>query len=522
MPNDNDDYFGNFLDSFVINEESVHKKLLELNPSKAPGPDGWHPVFLKCLADELSFPLSILFQKSLNEGVLPNDWLKACVTAIHKKGEKSVAGNYRPISITSILCKIMESLVRDKLVDHMVSNNLISTKQHGFVPLGNCITTLLSCLEEWVSMLESGNTVDVVYTDFAKAFDSVPHKRLLRKLENNGIIGKTLAWIKSFLSGRKQCVRINNECSSWISVLSGIPQGSVLGPILFVLFINDLPDVVNSCIQLFADDAKIFDSVHLREEQSGTRLQNDIDSLFEWSEKWQLPFNTSKCKVLHIGRSNPCRRYKIDGNPLKSVNEEKDLGIIVDTDLSFHKQTAAAIKKANASLGMIKKSFSLLDQSTVPLLYKSLVRPHLEYANVMWGPFYKGDVMLVERVQRRTTKLVEGIKSLPYQHRLHHLKLPSLAHRRRRGDLILAHKIFSGKVKLDPQKIFGMTTKTLRGHPYRLRKKQITTTLSYNTFSNRIVQDWNRLPKEIVTAQNSQTFKSRIDEWFKDDMYLIP
>ena len=171
---------------------------------------------------------------------------------------------------------------------------------------------------------------------------------------------------------------------------------------------------------------------------------------------------------------------------------------------------------------MIKKSFSLLDQSTVPLLYKSLVRPHLEYANVMWGPFYKGDVMLVERVQRRTTKLVEGIKSLPYQHRLHHLKLPSLAHRRRRGDLILAHKIFSGKVKLDPQKIFGMTTKTLRGHPYRLRKKQITTTLSYNTFSNRIVQDWNRLPKEIVTAQNSQIFKSRIDEWFKDDMYLIP
>ena len=522
MPNSNNDFKGKFLDSFVIDKELVHKKLLELNPSKSPGPDGWHPFLLKSLADELSFPLSVLFQKSLNEGVLPNDWLKACVTAIHKKGDKSVADNYRPISITSILCKIMESLVRDKIVDHMVSNNLISSKQHGFVPLGNCITNLLSCFEEWINILESGNTVDVVYTDFAKAFDSVPHRRLLRKLENNGIIGNTLAWIKSFLSGRKQCVKIGNECSRWISVLSGIPQGSVLGPILFVLFINDMPDVVNSFIQLFADDAKIFDTVHLREEHSGARLQNDINLLFKWSEKWQLPFNTSKCKVLHIGRCNPCHRYKINGKPLKSVNEEKDLGIIVDNDLKFHKQTAASIKKANASFGMIKKSFSLLDQFTVPLLYKSLVRPHLEYANVMWGPFYKGDIMLVEKVQRRSTKLVEGLKSMPYQDRLRHLKLPSLQHRRRRGDLILAHKIFTGQVKLNPERIFAMTNKTLRGHPYRIRKKQIKTNLSCNTFSNRIVEDWNRLPKEIVTAQNSQIFKSRIDEWFKDDMYMIP
>ena len=159
---------------------------------------------MKSIADIISLPLSILFQKSLDEGILPSQWLKACVTAIHKKGEKGLPGNYRPISITSILCKIMESLVRDQLVEHLVKNDLISKSQHGFVPLGNCITNLLTCLEGWTNILECNDSVDVIYTDFAKAFDSVPHQRLIKKLRSLGVIGKTLTWIESFLSNRVQ------------------------------------------------------------------------------------------------------------------------------------------------------------------------------------------------------------------------------------------------------------------------------------------------------------------------------
>ena len=254
-------FLGEYLDTFVISQEMVQTKLEQLNEGKTPGPYKWHPLMLKNLADVVASPLSQLFQKSLNEGIVPSTWLKACITAIHKKGSKNEPGNYRPISIISIICKLMESIVRDKLVSHMERNNLFSKKQHGFVPLRNCMTNLLTCIELWTEMIEHGLPIDIIYTDFAKAFDRVPHRRLVKKLQNLGIVGNTLKWIEAFLSGRSQCVRVENELSPWAPVKSGIPQGSVLVPILFVCFINDLPNMVNSRCQLFADDAKIFRSV---------------------------------------------------------------------------------------------------------------------------------------------------------------------------------------------------------------------------------------------------------------------
>ena len=168
-------------------------------------------------------PLTILFQKSLNEGVVPPQWLNGCITAIHKKEEKNLCENYRPVSITSIICKLMESIIRDKLVAHMEKNKLFSRYQHGFVPRRNCISNLLICMEMWTEMIERGLPIDVIYTDFAKAFDRVPHQRLLRKMKDIGITGDILAWVESFLSGRKQCVQVDGERSSWKNVKSGIP-----------------------------------------------------------------------------------------------------------------------------------------------------------------------------------------------------------------------------------------------------------------------------------------------------------
>ena len=409
---------GDNLDKFEIPPERVLTKLRDLNPAKTPGLDGWHPLFLKNIADLIALPLSLLFQKSLEEGLLPDDWLKACVTAIHKKGEKNMPNNYRPVSITSILCKLMESIVRDEIVDHMVQNSLFSKHQHGFVPSRDCMTNLLTCLELWTEMIENGDAIDVIYTDFSKAFYSVPHhthKRLLKKMASYGISGDTLGWVEAFLSNRHQRVRVEDELSDWIDVTSGIPQGSVLGPILFAIFINDMPEMVESMCKLFADDAKIFRSVDLRDESSNVKLQEDLHNLWRWSEKWQLPFNTCKCKVLHIGSNNPCYQYKMNGRKLEKVEEEKDLGVIVDNELKFHKQSAAAVKKANMKLGMIKKSFASLDENILPSLYTSLVRSHLEYGNMIWGPHFKGDVIAVEKVQRRATKLVRPIKDLPYE-----------------------------------------------------------------------------------------------------------
>lgn len=469
-------------------------------------------------------PLSIIFQKSLNEGVLPSDWLRACITAIHKKGEKGIADNYRPVSMTSIICKLMESIVRDKLVEHMIKNDIFSKNQHGFVPLRDCMTNLLICMEKWSEFLEMGESVDVIYTDFAKAFDSVPHQRLIRKLENIGVTGNTLAWIKSFLSNRLQCVRIDDEFSSWRDVISGIPQGSVLGPILFVIFINDMPDMVKNLCQLFADDAKLFCNVHVREEENNKSLQTDVNALEAWSTTWQLPFNIGKCKCLHIGNCNPCWRYKMGGVLLEDVEEEKDLGVLIDNDLKFHRQTASAVKKANSALGLIKKSFAFLDDEIMSLLFKSLVRPHLEYGNVIWGPFYKGDSEKVERIQRRATKVPPGLRSLPYGERLRRLKLPSLQHRRRRGDMIMTYKIVTGKVNLDKNDFFSPATNTTnRGsHQHKLAKKKATKEIRQNAFSRRVINDWNGLPKKVVTATTTNEFNNALDDHWESEQFATP
>ena len=290
----------------------------------------------------------ILYNKSLIEGVVPSQWLEACITAIHKKGLKSEVGNYRPVSITSAICKIMESIICDHIVTYMSSNKLFSTAQHGFVLSRNCMTNLLLSMEDWAAALEYGYSIDIIYTDFAKAFDSVPHKRLFAKLQSIGVQGQLLCWIEAFLTGRRHRVSISGELSDWTDVTSGTPQGSVLGPILF------------------ADNAKLYRPV--LSEADTQLLQSDIDNLMEWSSTWQLPFNEMKCKRMHLGRGNNSRPYHMNDHILENVTEEKYLGVIVDHQLKFHTHTSAAIKKANSILGLIKRSFSVKDKSTLPSL----------------------------------------------------------------------------------------------------------------------------------------------------------
>ena len=509
------------LENFTIDEETVLKKLKDLNPNKTPGPDGWHPVFLKNIADVIYKPLTKIFQKSLDGGQLPSEWLNACITALHKKGEKGDPGNYRPVSMTSIICKLMESIVRDKLVSFMTENELFSIYQHGFVPERNCMTNLLACMEEWCKIIEEGDQIDVIYTDFAKAFDSVPHERLLVKLKSLGIKGKVLNWIKGFLSNRKQQVRVENDYSGWKFVISGIPQGSVLGPILFVIFINDLPDVTNSTCQLFADDAKLFRGVHLRDSSGNYNLQEDINSLTNWSHKWKLPFNINKCKCLHIGMTNPCCGYKMNGKKLDRTEDEKDLGILIDNNLNFHKQTASAVKKANMSLGIIRKSFGNLDEITMIALYKALVRPHLEYGNIIWGPFNITDAKSIEKVQARATKCIPSVKHLDYEARLKKLNLPSLKHRRRRGDMISMYKLMTRKVNLDWKEYFTLSENNTRGHHLKVKKKKATKNTTLNVFSNRVVNDWNNLPREVIAANSTNAFKNQLDKFWMNDMFKI-
>ncbi len=289
--------------------------------------------------NELAEPLSILFTKSLANGELPRDWKEAYVTPIYKKGCKHNPGNYRPVSLTSVLCKLMETILRDVIMKHMEDNQLLSPSQHGFRSGRSTVTQLLESLESWTSLLDKGRNIDIVYCDFQKAFDSVPHMRLLKKIENYGIRGQILKWIKSFLLDRRQKVRVNNALSDWTSVTSGIPQGSVLGPILFILFINDLPQAVNCGVEIYADDTKIFARASSKEEHD--QLQRNIDEMYAWSELWQLTFHPDKCHVMHMGPQNEVSKQPYwmgkEGQKtlLQETMVEKDLGVHVDNSLLF-------------------------------------------------------------------------------------------------------------------------------------------------------------------------------------------
>ena len=280
--------------------------------------------------------------------------------------------------------------------------------------------------------------------DFAKAFDSVPYERLLAKLEAYGVRGQTLRWIRSFLVGREQVVRVNGKESRPASVLSGIPQGSVLGPLLFVLFINDLPDAVTSWCYLFADDTKVARPVACKED--ALLLQRDLDELQTWSSNWLLKFHPDKCKIISVGAHENikhCHLYKIDDIEIEHVFQMKDLGVTIDADLRFDDHIHEIVKKANSMMGIIRRSFSHLDSKLFKLLFPAFVRSHLEYNQAVWAPSRRSLINLIEGVQIRATKLVDNLGHLDYEDRLCTIGLPTLAFRRMRGDLIELFKHFT-------------------------------------------------------------------------------
>jgi hypothetical protein len=510
------------LNDFKTTPDQVYKKLAKLKSDKAAGPDGMHPRVLKELAPVISTPLSIVFNKSLEAGQLPQIWKEATVTPLHKKGSKKTPGNYRPISLTSVVGKLLESLVRDQIVKHMTDNNLFTEDQHGFVPGRSCVTQLLVVLDTWTRWLDEGVPIDTAYLDFSKAFDSVPHERLLRKVEAHGIRGETLQWLRNFLSGRKQRVQVNGKMSDWNPVTSGIPQGSVLGPTLFVIFINDLPLAVSGHTKIFADDTKLYHQVN--SVQGVTSMQEDLDSLINWSNIWQLKFNADKCKILHLGHKNTNHQYTMKSNnsqtDLKSTTVEKDLGVHVDDHLKFKKHTSTAVAKANQILGIIKRSFTCCDSDSVCRLYKTMVRPHLEYANAAWGPTSKGDSDSIESVQRRATRMIPEVKDLPYEDRLRTLNLPSMKYRRVRGDMIQTFKIIKGIDRINPDDMFlKCQSGTTRGHSEKLMKSHCRTNLRLKFFSNRVISDWNSLPESVIQCKSVLDFKIALDNFWQHKFF---
>ena len=414
-----------------FSSDEVKKKLLRLRKSAAPGPDKLWPRVLQTMADVLSLPLSLIYSRCLAEGTVPLDWKRANVTPIYKKGSKAVPGNYRPVSLTSVLCKIMESIVRDAIVLHLTKHNLIRDSQHGFMGGRSCLTNLLEYLEEMTKLVDLGKSIDIVYLDSAKAFDKVPIRRLISKCQGLGLDGPLLSWISEWLTGREQRVVLNGESSCWKPVRSGVPQGSVLGPTLFLVYINDIDNAVNfvqSVLKKFADDTK-WGMVVQNDIDRGI-FQQGLDNLVEWSEEWQMLFNVDKCHIIHAGRNNRNFEYNMGGRTLLEVDAEKDVGVMLHKSFKPSLHCAKAAAKANAVLGQLSRGVSYRDSKTFIGLYKTFVRPHLEYYAQAWSPWNLGDINTIESVQKRAVAMVTDLRGRSYEERLAELGMVALEKRR--------------------------------------------------------------------------------------------
>jgi len=509
-------------DQVKFDVDSVLLKLRRIRTDGSPGPDGLHPMVLANCAAELAEPLAIIFQESYHSSILPPDWRSANIVPIFKKGDKSDPNNYRPVSLTSVPCKIMESIIKDNMISVLERNQTISRCQHGFMKGRSCLTNLLESLEQWTHALDQGYGVDVLYLDYRKAFDSVPHKRLLYKLSTLGFHRKLLAWIESFLSDRVMRVGVRGSFSTWFTMLSGVPQGSVLGPILFLLFVNDLPHWIKNSIRMFADDTKVWKVIE--SDADCAVLQNDIDALLRWSEQWLLQFNPEKCKVMSLGHSLRYKYVMIGAHGTTEITRstvEKDLGVHITDSLKPSTQCMKAASKARSVLGMVRRHFRRLDCRDFLLIYKTYIRPHVEYCIQSWAPYLQKDIQCLESVQRSATRLIYGFKKLPYEQRLARLGLTTLQVRRERGDLIECYKILTGKENVDAQQFFRLADSMydLRGHSLKLVVNRSRLSVRQNFFSQRVVNAWNGLPQNVIDAPSINSFKNRLDKFWKNAGY---
>lgn len=366
---------------------------------------------------------------------------------------------------------------------------------------------MVDCINTWTRSLDSRKPVDVVYIDFQKAFDSVVHEKLLIKLGTFGFRPQLLVWLRNFLTDRSQRIKIKSVYSDSSPVLSGVPQGSILGPTLFLLYINDLVDVIQfSEIRLFADDLKIYNL-----SANHKFLQSDLDNLCSWAKSWQLSLSYSKCNILHLGRSNPIHVYRLDNYELIKSNGCKDLGIFVNENLSFSIHCNNIVAKSSKISNLIHRTFTSKNPELLVKAFNSYVRPILEYSSPVWNPHLIKDINNIENVQRRFTKRFAP-KGLSYNQRLEFLKMERLEVRRIKLDAILAFNIIRNNL-LPSHDFFTIPhgiTRSCSISKLCVANSRLNST-KYN-FSNRCIKIWNFLPFELRNSNTVDIFRKKLDK----------
>ncbi|CAH8566009.1 unnamed protein product [Dicrocoelium dendriticum] len=501
------------LDSLHCGVEEVAQLLANLDGTKPAGPDGLHPLVLKSLSTILSPIVTDLFNRSLSEGLLPVDWKCAVVKPIPKGGDPSKVDNYRPICLTPILAKVAEKIVKKRLLQLLQSNEVLTPAQHGFMQGRSCITNLLVTRHEWLKAINKGKSVDVIFIDFSKAFDKVSHEVLLHKLSMCGVGGSLHRWIRDFLVGRKWRVQVDDHLTDWYPSTSGVPQGTVLGPTLFLIHINDLPQRLRSPCALFADDMKIWREIDAPDDCG--LLQQDLNRLSTWSAEVLLPVNPAKSVFMSLGKGADGRTYTLDGQTLYPTPSVKDLGVLSRYDLKSVDNTNSLYRNGLRMLWALKRSFCTWSEEVATRLFSSIIRPMLEYGSPAYFPITRGEAQKIERVQHVVTRLIPSLRGFGYEDRCEKLGLYTLSYRRVRVDLIMTYRILHlGEFPMLRPMLHLRGPCSTRGHRYKLVVPDMKRVPHPLCFERRVVNIWNSLPEHVIEATSVQQFKTLLDLHF--------
>lgn len=504
------------LSNVSLSQVGIFSALLNLNKKKAIGPDNIPTEFIIRYAECCSQYIYLLFRKSLEQGIIPLEWKCAKITPVHKSGKKTEVSNYRPISLLCAVGKLLEHIVTKHICTFVEQSNILSRYQHGFRRGLSTLTQLVETTHFFAEVVNRRGQVDAIFLDFSKAFDRVSHSKLLLKL--NRILGnkQILTWLSNYFQGRSQFVQVKESRSSSAPVLSGVPQGSVLGPLLFLLFINDLTSsspLVS--FRFFADDLVMFSEVKNIEDQKV--MNRCLQSVLNWCMQWQMTLNPSKCVSMTITRKrNPLSFvYQLNDSPLEQVSSFKYLGVQISADLRWNRHVDYIYGKAMSKLWYLRRSLKHATSSTKLAAYKTLVRPTLEYADVIWDPYTSRNISKLEEIQKKALRFIYNKyrKKSSVGVLYNQAGVTQLSRRRKINRLKFLYNTLNGAFNIDHETYISLQAPhaTRSSHSLKLVEYQCRNDVFKYSFFPRTIREWNHLPPNIVNSPSVSTFTSQLD-----------
>ena len=509
-----------------IKKETVSKFLSNIDINKATGTDLIGPRLLKlaapCIVDEVTF----ICNHSIANSIFPSKWKEAKVTPLHKNGPQEEVNNYRPISILPVLSKVLEKHVHESLMDFLHGNNLLHKTQSGFRAQHSCETALVNMIDLWLNAIDNGKMAGVVLVDFKKAFDLVDHQILINKMEIYGIKDEALMWFDSYLTNRKQLVSVHNNMSDFKQISCGIPQGSILGPLLFLLFINDLPlytDKVST--DLYADDTTLY-NVQDSIEQIENNLQSALNSLHIWCKNNGMILNSSKTKVMLVttkqkrqGLNTDNLDLNFNNESLNMISNDKILGVYVDNNLTWTDHIKHLTKKIASNIWLLSKIKKFLPQAHRVQFYKSYIQPHIDFCNIVWGSSSESNKLKILKLQKRACRIILDYNVADFTDAMKSLKI-----------MTIYDRLYLRKAKV-MFKVYNNTTPGYISENFKLRN-DVNTSIHLRSssagcfippkpkteyfkhslrYSGCLV--WNSLPVEVKNAPTIDTFHNRCLKW---------